>query len=126
MTTIIYENTSLANPICCIVNKYVDNSISVIYQLFQLNGSNLLKTNHSRKDITLHDIFIIVTSKGYNGFYILLEHKYIINKIEELIVNENLSQFILKHDTLTVSLFWLKNTIGSFCSLSRINCWVNC
>lgn len=124
MTTIIYENTPLSNPICSMVNKYVDNSFKVIHSIFNMKIN--YNSNKLKDDITLIDIFVMSTMKGTNGFWILKKHKNTINKIREMIKKEKLKNDIVIKDTDTSLLFYMANSIEpSMCvPIYKLKCWI--
>jgi hypothetical protein len=126
MITIIYENTPLSNPICSIVNKYVDNSFEIICSIFVKKVN--YKANKIKDDITLIDIFVMSVNGGYSGFWILKIHDHIIGKIKKMITKENLNNYIMTEESELTTRFYIKKLKDiniTSCPIYKLKCWIN-
>lgn len=107
------------------INKYLDYSFDNIMKIFNSNKYNSNKEYHLKLNITLSEILVLVVRLGSKGFYIDNEFTNILDKLNNMILEEKLEYKISIIHTQVVTFFVIIDIDQNLYShnICQLDCW---
>jgi hypothetical protein len=116
----LLTHTSLSHDMINTIDKYVWQSLQSLAKNVKYKSYKL------KKDITLRDILILCMNMGKSGFWLVSLDQNLIEKFENMIITENLTNDIIVYNNGSETEFYVKyysHNINTF-PLTRLDIFI--